>query len=139
MGNRKIDWVERYLKEVQDALVCPSKEKKRFLVDFRENIYSCCAEEPNMTDEKLRERFGTPAEISDSFVSDEDPSFTNGNLNSKKIQKFALLFLMVLAVIAVILLFVHVHDNFLYNHGETVLAGPFEGTPPPKESMWDVY
>ena len=73
------------------------------------------------------------------FVSDEDPSFTRRNLISKRIQKFALLFLIVLAIIAVILLFVHVHDNYLYNHGETVLSGPFEGTPPPKESMWDVY
>ncbi len=139
MKNRKISWVERYIKEVHDALVCSSKEKKRFMVDFRENVYSCYAEEPGITDEKLRERFGTPKEISDSFVSDEDPSFTRRNLISKRIQKFALLFLIVLAIIAVILLFVHVHDNYLYNHGETVLSGPFEGTPPPKESMWDVY
>lgn len=139
MGNHKIDWVERYLKEVQDALVCPSKEKKRFLVDFRENIYSCCAEEPNMTDEKLRERFGTPAEIRDSFVYSEDSSLTWKKFTSKKFQKLAMVFLMILAVIAIILLSIHVYDNYLYNHGETVLAGPFEGTPPPKESMWDVY
>ena len=140
MKNRKISWVEHYIKEVKQALICPSKEKKRFIADFRESVYSCCAEEADMTDEKLRERFGTPAEISDSFVYNEDPSLTRKNFTSKKFKKLAVIFLMILAIIAIILLSFHVHDNYIYNHGESVLTGPFEGTPPPPDkNMWEVY
>lgn len=140
MGNRKVDWVERYLKEVQDALICPDKEKKRFLADFRENVYSCYADEPDMTEENLRERFGSPEEISDSFVHDEDPSVVRKTLSFNRVRRFAAFSLIVLGVIAVILLGFYVYDTYSYNHGKIIPAGPFEGTPPPPdESVRVVY
>lgn len=139
MGNRKVDWVESYLKEVQDALVCPGKEKKRFLVDFRENVYSCFIDDPNMTEEKLRERFGSPEEISSSFVHDEDPSVVQKYLSFKRIRRFAAVSLIVLGVIAVLLLGIYVYDTYLYNHGEYILADPIEGNPPPDESAMIIY
>jgi hypothetical protein len=138
--NRKISWVERYIKEVKNALVCPSKEKKRFMADFRESVYSCCAEEPDMNDEKLRERFGTPTEIGDSFVYDEDLSHTKKFLFSRKFQRLVMIILVILALIAIILLSFHVCDNYIYNHGEYVMTDPLEGTPsPPDENIWEAY
>lgn len=139
MGNCKVDWVERYLKEVQDTLVCPAKEKKRFMVDFRENVYSCFVDEPNMSEEKLRERFGSPEEIGSSFVGDDDPSVLRKTFVSTKVRKFLLIALVVLVTLAVILISVQVHDNYMYNHGQIIPEGPFEGTPPPDESAVIIY
>lgn len=140
MSNKKIDSVELYLKEVRDALVCPEAERKKFMTDFSENVCAYISDNPTAQKHDLYARFGSPEEIGESFAYAEDPSVVQKSLNSRKRQRFFLRLLVVLVTIAVLLLGVFVIDTCLYNHGESILEGPVEGTPPPLDGIkWDVY
>lgn len=140
MPNKKIDSVERYLKEVRDALVCPEPERKKFMADFSENVCAYVSDNPTVQKDDLYTRFGSPEEIGESFAYVEEQSVVQKSLDARKRQRFFLRLFVVLATIAVLLLGVFVIDTCLYNHGETILESPVEGTPPPPDGItWDVY
>lgn len=140
MPNKKIDSVERYLKEVRDALVCPEPERKKFMADFSENVCAYVSDNPTAQKDDLYTRFGSPEEIGESFAYAEDQTIVQKNLKSHRRQRLFLRLLVILAMIALLFLGVFVIDTCLYNHGETVLQGPVEGTPPPPDGIkWDVY
>ena len=136
MPNKKIDSVERYLKEVRDALMCPEPERKKFMRDFCTYV----SDNPTAQKHNLYARFGSPEEIGESFAYAEDQSMVQKSLNSRKRQRFFLRILVALATVAVLLLGLFVIDTCLYNHGESFRESPVEGTPPPpNEINWDVY
>ena len=111
--------IEKYIDEVEEYLVCISKDKKDVLDEIRNSIY-VYAEEKGIADiSEIYDRFGTPEEIASQALSTVDP---------KKIKKALSIKRTVIAALAIIVSMVAVMIiiELIDSHKET--HGTFEDT-----------
>ncbi|WP_297958887.1 DUF6120 family protein [uncultured Ruminococcus sp.] len=68
----------QYINQIKKLLFCSSKERKKFLKDFNDNIDDFLKDNPDVSIDELQKTMGTPQEIADGFLS---------NINTKYIKK----------------------------------------------------
>lgn len=129
--NRTDALLHRYIKEIRKNLPCPTEEEKRALDNLKESVSAYLLEYPEATAEDIAQRFGTPAQITETFLE------TEGTLRHyPKIPLFKKIVLCVLVVAALAIVALgafYVTDMYGFFHGhynDTVAYG----TLPPPES-----
>lgn len=60
----------RYIRKVSNSIPILGKEKKQFLLQFRQNVFSYADNNPNISINELCTQFGAPEEIGLSFISE---------------------------------------------------------------------
>lgn len=114
--------IEKYMRAVEDYLVCPKEQKEKVLSEIRNSIY-VYAEENGIADIKeVYEHFGTPEEIASQHLSAVDPKKIKKALDVKRaiITALAIIVLMVAAMIIIELI-----DSHKETHGtfeETIVV-----------------
>lgn len=68
----------QYINQIKKLLFCSSKERKKFLKEFNDNIDDFLKDNPEASIEELQKTMGTPQEIADGFL---------GNADTKAIKK----------------------------------------------------
>ncbi|MBR6982010.1 MAG: hypothetical protein IKH75_00525 [Ruminococcus sp.] len=68
----------QYINQIKKLLFCSSKDRKKFLKEFNDNIDDFLKDNPEANIEELQKAMGTPQEIADGFL---------GNANTKDIKK----------------------------------------------------
>ena len=63
----------KYLKEIQELLVCSAKERRRFIKEFESNIDDYISDDPEASIEDLRNAMGSPQEIAEGFIANISP------------------------------------------------------------------
>ncbi len=73
MENENIDKkLKSYYGKIKRALLCPGKEKKKFLADFKNSIEDFQSEHPEVFFEDIQKHFGTPKSINEAFSAELD-------------------------------------------------------------------
>ena len=68
--NKRI--IHQYLKEIRKKIACPRLAKEAFLEELKNRIEEFQAEEPNLRTELLYDKFGSPCEVAESFLNQND-------------------------------------------------------------------
>ena len=68
----------QYINQIKKLLFCSSKERKKFLKEFNDNIDDFLKDNSEASIDELQEAMGTPQEIADGFL---------GNADTKAIKK----------------------------------------------------
>lgn len=106
--------IEKYIDEVEEYLVCISKDKKDVLDEIRNSIY-VYAEENGISDiAEIYDRFGTPEEIASQALSTVDPKKIKKALSIKRVFAIALTALVVSFIVFLVAMYMDAHKD---NHG----------------------
>lgn len=108
--------IEKYMRAVEEYLVCPKEQKEKVLSEIRNSIY-VYAEEKGIADiSEIYDRFGTPEEIASQALSTVDPKMIKKVLSIKRavIAALAIIVSMVAAMIIIELIDCHkdTHGTF---------------------------
>lgn len=108
--------IEKYMRAVEEYLVCPKEQKEKVLSEIRNSIY-VYAEEKGIADiSETYDRFGTPEEIASQALSTVDPKMIKKALSIKRavIAALAIIVSMVAAMIIIELIDCHkeTHGTF---------------------------
>ena len=108
--------IEKYMRAVEEYLVCPKEQKEKVLSEIRNSIY-VYAEENGISDiGEVYDHFGTPEEIASQALSTVDPKMIKKALSIKRavIAALAIIASMVAAMIIIELIDCHkeTHGTF---------------------------
>lgn len=108
--------IEKYMRAVEEYLVCLKEQKEKVLSEIRNSIY-VYAEENGISDiAEIYDRFGTPEEIASQALSTVDPKMIKKALSIKRavIAALAIIVSMVAAMIIIELIDCHkeTHGTF---------------------------
>jgi len=67
-----------YISQIKKLLFCSSKDRKKFLKEFNDNIDDFLKDNPEASVDELQKAMGTPQEIADGFL---------GNTSTQDIKK----------------------------------------------------
>lgn len=62
----------QYINQIKKLLFCSSKERKKFLKEFNDNIDDFLKDNPEASIDELQKAMGTPQEIADGFLGNAD-------------------------------------------------------------------
>lgn len=86
---------KQYIKQIKALLVCDKGQQKRFLNDFNADIDDFIKDSPEASIDDIKKNFGSPQEITDSFLS----SASSKEIKRKISLKTVIIISCVLAVI----------------------------------------
>ncbi len=88
--------LKTYYKEIDKVLVCEKKVKNTFLNELKVNIEQYVKDNGIDNINEIKERFGSPQEIANSFLGDIDTNFLRKKLSVKKTIIIALISIVVI-------------------------------------------
>lgn len=113
--------IEKYIDEVEEYLVCISKDKKDVLDEIRNSIY-VYAEENGISDiAEIYDRFGTPEEIASQALSTVDPKKIKKALSIKRVFAIALTALVVSFIVFLVVMYMDAHKDNNGTVEETII------------------
>ena len=62
--------LKKYYKKIRRTLLCPAKEKTKFISDFKNSVDDYLSSHPDASLEEVQTRFGTPRSIAETFAAD---------------------------------------------------------------------
>ena len=62
----------QYINQIKKLLFCSSKDRKKFLKEFNDNIDDFLKDNPEASFNELQKAMGTPQEIADGFLGNAD-------------------------------------------------------------------
>ncbi len=62
----------QYINQIKKLLFCSSKDRKKFLKEFNDNIDDFLKDNPEASIDELQKAMGTPQEIADGFLGNAD-------------------------------------------------------------------
>ncbi len=111
MSNSYVSELNRYYREISCGLICSSGEKKKFLAELKGNVCDFLENNPDASFEDIRNTFGTPAEIAESFKQQTDITAIKKKMSVKKMLLCAVLAMVVVWLIFVVLSLIDVHTE----------------------------
>ena len=106
--------IEKYMRAVEEYLVCPKEQKEKVLSEIRNSIY-VYAEENGISDiGEVYDHFGTPEEIASQALSTVDPKIIKKALSIKRVFAIALTAIVVSFIVFLVVMFMDAHKD---NHG----------------------
>ena len=109
---------KQYINKIKKLLFCSSKDRKKFLHDFNENIDDFLKDNPEASIDELQKAMGTPQEIAEEFLS---------NIDTKELRKRTSIVRVLIIIGAVALLifattlfclWLDAHESRVGNYGE---------------------
>ena len=114
--------IKKYIDEVEEYLVCISKDKKNIIDEIRNSIY-VYAEENGISDIKeVYDHFGTPEEIASQHLSTVDPKKIKKAVSIKRV--FTVVMAIIVSVVAAMII-IELIDSHKETHGtfeETIVV-----------------
>ena len=103
--------IEKYMRAVEEYLVCPKEQKDKVLSEIRNSIY-VYAEENGISDiGEVYDHFGTPEEIASQHLSTVDPKKIKKALSIKRVFAIALTALVVSFIVFLVAMFMDAHKD----------------------------
>ena len=134
--------INTYIREIKKRINCPHLRKQKLLAEITESIRDFCSQEESVDISKIMERFGTPEEIAESVLKQNEPAKVNRSLKvGKRIVIAVIVIALVVGVIVLGIQMLNYWKNENYREGyyvETV-AQPGETpsmTPQPGDRVY---
>ena len=113
--------IEKYMRAVEDYLVCPKEQKDKVLSEIRNSIY-VYAEENGISDiGEVYDHFGTPEEIASQHLSTVDPKKIKKALSIKRVFAIALTALVVSFIVFLVAMYMDAHKDNNGTIEETII------------------
>lgn len=114
--------IKKYIDEVEEYLVCISKDKKNIIDEIRNSIY-VYAEENGISDIKeVYDHFGTPEEIASQHLSTVDPKMIKKALSIKRIFAVAMAIIVSMVAAMIIIELIDCHKETHGTFEETIVV-----------------
>lgn len=99
--------INEYLHQIKKLLICPQTKKKNYLNELEMNIDEYLIENPESDINDIQEHFGTPADISDGFLSALNESELNNKIKKTKFIRLSVVIvgLFIVSIFAVVCYF----------------------------------
>ena len=122
MDNKNIDRkLKKYYGKIKRTLLCPGKEKKKFLADFKNSIEDFQSEHPGISFEDIQKHFGTPKSINEAFSAELDSETLKRRKHIKMIKIAILCVLISVAAFAIgLFTYIIATNDPGYSYEETV-------------------
>lgn len=115
--------IEKYMRAVEEYLVCPKEQKEKVLSEIRNSIY-VYAEEKGIADiSEIYDRFGTPEEIASQALSTVDPKMIKKALSIKRAVIAALAIIVSMVAAMIIIELIDCHKDTHGTFEETLIVG----------------
>lgn len=75
---------KQYLNQIRKLLVCKGTQRKQFLISFEDNMDEYLRDNPDADFAQLQKDMGTPQEIANAFLENEDASKIKKRMSFKK-------------------------------------------------------
>ncbi len=100
---------KQYLNQIEKSLICKGNQRKQFLNSFEDNMDEYLRDNPDADFAQLQKDMGTPQEIANAFLENEDASKIKKRMNFKKwiIAAIIIIILMVATMIVLALIDAH--------------------------------
>ena len=76
--------LSKYYHEVRSSLPCKHAEKRKILSDLKQNINAYITEDPDASLYEITDQFGTPGQITASYLEEMDQDKLVSNLRIKR-------------------------------------------------------
>ena len=103
--------LKTYYKEISSALICPAKQKKAFIDDFKANVDEYLANFPDADMDKIKAEFGTAQEIASSFIINSDTAKIKKKLDMRKLILIAVVIALAIYLVFVVISLIDVHTE----------------------------
>ncbi|MDD6279788.1 MAG: DUF6120 family protein [Oscillospiraceae bacterium] len=105
---------KQYLNQIKKLLVCKGSQRKKFLNSFADNMDEYLKDNPDADFAKLQEDMGTPQEIANAFLENEDASKIKKRMSFKKWIILGIVGVLIIAVVFFVCAFI---DSYKSNRG----------------------
>ena len=113
--------IEKYMRAVEEYLVCPKEQKEKVLSEIRNSIY-VYAEENGISDiGEVYDHFGTPEEIASQALSTVDPKMIKKALSIKRVFAIALTAIVVSFIVFLVAMYMDAHKDNNGTIEETII------------------
>lgn len=94
---------KQYLNQIEKSLICKGAQRKQFLNSFEDNMDEYLRDNPDADFAQLEKDMGTPQEIANAFLENEDASKIKKRMNFKKWIIAAIIIIILMAAVTLIL------------------------------------
>ena len=131
--------VRQYLRQVRKAVPCSGKERRQLVQQLEESVAQYVSEHGAETVDDISREFGSPGEIWEAFLQNNDAAYIQRQLALKnRVCRIVIVMAAVLVIIVAILGTLRFIDGYQFTHGyvvEKIVEDPKEVL----ESMAEVY
>ena len=110
----------QYIHQIKKLLFCSSKERKKFLKEFNDNIDDFLKDNPEASISDLQKAMGTPQEIADGFLSNADTKDLKRQTSIVRILLFGISIVVIIIAIFFITAWIDMYKNHR-SHGEVTI------------------
>ena len=94
---------KQYLNQIEKSLICKGNQRKQFLNSFEDNMDEYLRDNPDADFAQLEKDMGTPQEIANAFLENEDASKIKKRMNFKKWIIVAIIIIILMAAVTLLL------------------------------------
>ncbi len=105
---------KQYLNQIEKLLVCKGAQRKQFLNSFEDNMDEYLRDNPDADFAQLEKDMGTPQEIANAFLENEDASKIKKRMTFKKWIILGIVCVLIITVVFFVCTFI---DSYKSNRG----------------------
>ncbi len=120
----------QYINQIKKLLFCSSKDRKKFLKEFNDNIDDFLKDNPEASIADLQKSMGTPQEIADGFLGNADTKAIKRRTSIVRILIIGIAIAILVFATTLFCLWLDAHESHYGNYIEidTVTFSETDGT-----------
>lgn len=103
--------IDRYIKDIKSFLICDYKTQKKFIGDFKNDIFSYIEDNSISDIDKISEHFGTPQEIAKGFFENADTKKIKKKMNISRIIMICIIAALLIWIVGVTAAVIDAHPS----------------------------
>jgi len=100
---------KQYLNQIKKLLVCKGNQRKQFLNSFEDNMDEYLRDNPDADFSQLQKDMGTPQEIANAFLENEEASKIKKRMSFKKWIIIAIIVVILMIAVSIVLALIDAH------------------------------
>lgn len=119
---KKDEIISEYISSVSSAIICKPKQKKAFLNQLRSDVEAFVDENGKAAVNDIRNIFGSPESIAESFISNSDSGELKRKIAFKKFIVVAIIAALLIYLAFVVISLIDVHSEAHGYFEETLIC-----------------
>lgn len=103
--------INKYIKDIKSFLICDYKTQKKFIDDFKNDVFSYIEDNSVNDIDKISEHFGTPQEIAKGFFENADTKKIKKKMNISRIILIGIIAALLIWIVGVTVAVIDAHPS----------------------------
>ena len=108
---------KHYINQIKKLLFCSSKERKKFLNEFNDNIDDFLKDHPDASIDDLQKNMGTPQEIAEGFLGNADTKAIKRRTSVVRVLIIIGAAALLIFAVTLLFLWLDAHNDHYGNYG----------------------